>query len=167
MARLFWFAARLNAGSASEVKRHLWRYFFGLALLLATGFALWSWFRPYDWHPDPTARCQVVQTLVSKDRSFYWLEVRLKMNPMMIHDLEKKVILKTSSRAKIEAADSTFTGADPQVVSDLWFKFWLEPEDFSGPMTLFLNDGALLIKAQTGMPKLGFSGSRTFSSNQW
>jgi len=149
------------------MKRRVSKYFLCLTLLLAAGFAFWSWFRPYDWHPDPRARCQVVQAMVTRDRSFYWLEIRLKMNPMMIHDLEKKVMLESSRHEKIEAADSTFTGADTQTVTDLWFKFWLEPKDLESPLSLHLNDGILLIKAHAGAPQLAPSESLTFTSTQW
>lgn len=167
MVRLFSFADLSNAGSARRMKRQVAYVVLGLAILLAAGFAMWGWFRPYDWHADRGARCQVVQVRVSQDRSYYWLEVRLKMNPLMLHDLRKKVVLVTAQPRTLEAADSIFTRADPQIVTDLWFKFWLEPTDLEGPLTLRLNDGTLLVKATNGLPALGYSSSRTFSSNQW
>jgi hypothetical protein len=147
--------------------RRVLPFLFGLVLLLASGFALWTWFRPYDWHPDRDARCEIVQAQVTKDRSYYWLELRLKMNPIMLHDFTQKILLETVTQARLEAANSTFTGIETQAVTDIWLKFWIEPKDLAGPMTLHINEGQLSIKIRNTLPELGVSGVRTFSTNQW
>ncbi len=149
------------------MKHQLTRVCLVLALSAAAGFALWSWFRPYAWQPDPGARCQVIQTLVTRDQNYYWLEIRLKMNPNSKHDLQQKVTLETASHKNLEPADSTLRGDELSEVTDLWFKFWLEPTDLEDSLTLHINDGTLLIKSQSGKPSLEPSGHRTFNSNFW
>lgn len=149
------------------MNRQIFRIGIILALLAATTFALWSWLRPYDWHPDSAARCKVVETLLTKDHSYYWLEIRLKMNSEEVHDLQKKVVLETSDGRRIEAADSTLRHDGLSQVRDLWFKFWLESADVQGPLKLRINDGALLIKSRSGKPSLEHTEHQTYTSNQW
>ena len=135
-----------------------------VCLLAAAAFAAWSWFRPYAWHPDPEARCQVVETLVTRDQSFFWVHVHLKVNPGMTHDLLKPVRLVTASG---HALEPTFGSNEGQDTTDIWLKFWLESADLSLPLTLHLNDGTLMIKTSAGVPQLANSASRNFTTNQW
>jgi hypothetical protein len=138
-----------------------------VCLLASAAFAGWSWFRPYSWSSDPAARCKVVETLVTRDQSFFWVNVRLKVNPGAVHELLKPVRLETASGVKLEPADTTFAGNDDQPVTDLWFKFWLEEADLNGPLTLFLNDGKLSVKSGTNPPELGNSTYRNFTTDRW
>jgi hypothetical protein len=149
------------------VKRQISRIGIVLTLLSATAFALWSWLRPYDWHPDSKARCEVMETLVTRDHSYYWLEIRLKMNRGEVHDLQQKVVLETSQGRNLEPADSTLRSGDLPQVSDLWFKFWLESNDLEGPLKLRINDGTLIIKSRSGKPSLDHTEHQTYTSNQW
>ena len=138
-----------------------------LCLLLAAAFAGWMWFRPYEWRPDPAARAAVMETQLSRDQSFYWLHVHLKVNPGKAHDLEKPVWLETAAQEKHEPADSTFgaiAGTEPR---ELWFKFWLEPKDLAGPLKLHLNGGSLAVKAGSAVPVLEPSTSRNFTTSRW
>ena len=50
-------------------------------LAASAAFAGWSWFRPYAWSPDPAARCKIVGTQVTRDHSYFWVDVHLKVNP--------------------------------------------------------------------------------------
>ncbi len=138
-----------------------------MALLLSSAFAAWSWFRPYSWNPDPTARCKVVGVQLTEDRSFYWLETHLKVNPGQTHDLQKTVLLATASGQKLEPADTTFASADGQGTTEIWLKFWLEKSDLVGPLVLHLNDGKLIIKANEGSPALDGGKPKYFTSNHW
>lgn len=138
-----------------------------VCLLISAAFAAWSWFRPYAWHPDSAARCEVEESLLTRDQSFFWLDVHLKVNPGMTHDLQKPVRLQTAAGAKHEPADTTFAGQDGQGTTEIWFKFWLEPADLAGPLTLILNDGKLLIKAGDAVPNLATSTYKNFTTNQW
>ncbi len=147
--------------------RQILRYSLLVCLLVSAGFAAWSWLRPYAWHPDSAARCKVLETLVTRDRAFFWVDVHLKMNPGMTHDLQKPVFLQTAAGTKLEPADTTFGGNDGQSAAEIWLKFWLEPADLAGPLALHLNDGKLLVKANQGIPELGTSTYRNFTTNQW
>jgi hypothetical protein len=138
-----------------------------VVLCLLAGFASWVWFRPYAWNPDPDARCRVVAAQVRQDRSYYWLELHLKPMDGEGHDLMKPVRLVTSSGREIEPADTTLGGKQGGGTTDLWFKFWLEPQDFKGPLWLSINDGRLKIRNGSGVPRLGSAGTEIFPTSNW
>ena len=149
------------------MKRQTFRYSLLFCLLLSTAFAAWAWFRPYSWQSDPASHCKVVSTLVTRDTSYFWVEVHLKVNPGMTHDLQKPVRLETAGGKRLEPADTTFSGKQEQGTTDIWFKFWLESADIEGDLTLHLNDGKLIVKANPGIPQLGSSIYRNFTTNHW
>jgi hypothetical protein len=138
-----------------------------VCLIAAAGFAAWSWFRPYSWKPDPSARCEIVETLVTRDQSYFWVNVHLKVNPGSTHDLQKPVRLETSRGVKLEPADTTLGGNDIQALTEIWFKFWVEAADLEGPLTLHLNDGKLTVKSSNGVPGLADATYRNFTTNRW
>ena len=150
-----------------EVKRRKLRGILVVGLLISTVFAGWSWLRPYAWKEDPGARCKVVGVRVKQDHSYYWVDIHVKMNPGEEHDLMKPVRLSTSPGPVLEPAETTMGGDEQRGTTDLWFKFWLESENIAGPLTLRINDGELLIKKNTGMPRLGSSGFEYFVTNRW
>ncbi len=167
MVRPFSFAARLQSVSSLHVKRQILRYSLMASLLISAVFATWSWFRPYAWRSDPAARCKIVETLVTRDQSYFWIDVRLKVNPGMTHDLQKPVLLETADGATHEPADNTFGGTEGQGTTEIWFKFWLEPAHLAGPLTLHLNDGKLRIKTGNTAPELGTSTYKNFTTHHW
>jgi len=153
--------------SSVRVKRRTLRVFMMAALLISAGFAAWSWLRPYAWSVDPAANCKVVGSQVRKDASFYWLDVRLKVTPGQDHDLMKPVRLVTSTGRELEPADTTLGGTAGQGTTELWFKFWLEAADLEGPLKLRINDGSLVIRSGSGVPRLGSSNAEYFITSRW
>jgi hypothetical protein len=149
------------------VKHRIRHYFLLLVLLASFAFAGWSWLRPYSWSPDSAARCKVVETLVTQDHSYFWVNVHLKVNPGETHDLQQPVRLETSRGTRLEPADTTLVGDDTQAVSEIWLKFWLEAADLQGPLTLHLNGGKLAVKSGNGLPNLGTSSYRNFTTQNW
>lgn len=150
-----------------RVKRSTLRVFLVAALLVSTAFAAWSWLRPYAWGVDPTARCKVAGVQVRKDASFYWLDVRLKVTPGQAHDLMKPVRLITAAGRELEPADTTLGGKAGGETTDLWFKFWLESADLDGPLSLRINDGSLVIRSGSRIPRLGNSNLEYFTTSRW
>jgi hypothetical protein len=136
-------------------------------LVAATAFAAWSWFRPYAWGHEAAARGEILETLVTRDQSFFWVNVHLRVNPGMTHDLQKNVYLETARGVQLDPADTTLVGKDGQPISEIWFKFWLESSQLEGPLILHLNDGKLAIKSNSGIPDLGNSDYRNFVTNHW
>ena len=163
----FWFAVMAGIVFLFGVRRAILRKFLIVALLFCSGFAAWTWFRPYAWDVDPAARCKVVGAQVRSDLSFFWVDVHLKVTPGQSHDLLKPVRLRTADGRELEPADTTLSGADGQGTTDLWFKFWLESRDLTGPLVLRINDGTLVLKANPGMPALGSSNLEYFVTNHW
>jgi hypothetical protein len=149
------------------VSRRILRYFLIVCLIGSVGFAIWAWLRPYEWHPDPAARCRIVETMVTRDQSYHWIHVHLKVNPGAFHDLQKPVRLEDSSGKFHEPADTTFAGSDPANTTEIWFKFWLESADLTGPLVLHLNDGKLVVKAGSETPDPDASSFRNYTTNQW
>jgi hypothetical protein len=138
-----------------------------VAVVVSAAFAVWSWFRPYDWGADPAARCRVVGTQVKRDRSYFWVDVHLEMLAGQTNDLTKPVRLKTASGRELEPADTTLGGSAEGGTSDLWFKFWLESADAQGALRLGINDGELVIRSHSGPPLAGNRDSRYFTSHRW
>lgn len=136
-------------------------------LLVAVIFAAWSWLRPYEWRPDPTARCRIIGVEVTRDHANHWLLVHLKPAGTQVHDWSKPVRLVVDGSRELAPADSRMGGSPEQGISDLWFKFWLERGELDGPLRLRVNDGTLVVKAKPGEPALGISGRKYFSSNHW
>ena len=93
MARPFSFADVRQSGSFCGVPRPILRYSLMACLLAATVFGAWSWFRPYAWEPEAAARGEILETLVTRDQSFFWVNVHLKVTPGLTHDLQKNVYL--------------------------------------------------------------------------
>jgi hypothetical protein len=108
-----------------------------------------------------------VETLLTRDQSFFWVNVHLKMNPGMSHDMQKPIRLETAGGRKLEPADITLGAQDGQETTEIWVKFWLEATDLNGPLTLHLNDGKLQIKASMGIPQLETSSFKNFTTHQW
>lgn len=143
------------------------RTFLIVCLILAAAFAAWSWLRPYEWNPDPQARAKIVSTLVTRDHGYFWVATHIKFRSGQSHDLQQPVFLLAGDGKKFAPADTTF-GADPgKPGAEIWFKFWLEPADLAGPLTLQLNGGNLLVKTRGGIPKLPHGAYRNFTSNHW
>jgi hypothetical protein len=138
-----------------------------VALVLAAAFAGWAWLRPYAWMPDAAARGKVVATLVTRDASFCWVNVHLKVNSGMSHDLEKAVALETGDGRRYSPADITLAGQDIDRPEEIWFKFWLDLDELSGPLTLRLNDGSLAVKSTTGVPEIEDGRFRNFTTHRW
>jgi hypothetical protein len=143
------------------------RVFLVLALVASTVFAGWTWMRPYAWRVDPAARAKMVGAQVRKDASFYWLDIHLKVSRGQEHDLMKPVRLATAAGRELEPADTTLGGKTGEGTTDLWFKFWLETADLEGPLTLRINDGTLVIRSGSGVPRLGRSNAEYFTTSRW
>jgi hypothetical protein len=138
-----------------------------LALLIATGYAAWNGLRPYDWHPDAGARYRIAGVAVTPDHDHHWVEIHLKRAGDAGHDLAKPVRLILGSGHELQPADTSLAGGPDQGMTELWFKFWLDPGELAGPIRLRLNDGELLVKATPGEPAIGDSGRRYFNSTHW
>jgi hypothetical protein len=137
--------------------------FLRVALILSTAFALWAWFRPFEWSPDPAALCEVQGVNLTLDHSFFWVEPFLKVNAGASHDLSKPVFLMTSQGRRLEPADTTFASPDGKETREIWLKFWLDSKDIAGPLDLHLNGGKLRLKTRPGIP----TKSKYHTSNRW
>lgn len=149
------------------MRRQILRNSLLVCLLAASAFAAWSWFRPYEWHPDPTAHCAIEETLLTPDSSFFWVNVHVKLHPGASLDMTKPVLLHTASGKSHTPADITFAGPDGQAPTEIWFKFWLDSPDLTGPLTLRVNDGQLTVKSTSTIPDLGNDAYRNFTTDRW
>ncbi len=147
--------------------RNAFRMILFLGLVASCLFAAWVWFRPYAFGADPAARCKVVETLVTRDQSYYWVNIHLKVNDGVNHDLQKLVFLEVKNGIKLEPADTTFAGNDMATSREIWFRFWLENDQISSPLILHVNDGKLLVKATNNAVNLAEGEARNFTNNSW
>jgi len=165
--RLFSFYSRGKNESSAPVNPQRVRNYFRVALVLLTAFALWGWFRPYAWRPDPAARCKVAGVEVSRDGSYFWINVHLKVHDGQEHDLQKPVFLKIEGAGNLTPADTIFGGSKSHGTTDIWLKFWAEAADVAKPLSLRINDGSLRIKSSLGTPLLGDAESLHFTTHSW
>jgi hypothetical protein len=149
------------------VKRKFLRYLIAATLVASSAFAAWSWLLPYAWAPDPAAGCEIRETLVRRDNSYYWLDVHLEISPGSSYDLQKPVVMETGAGNKLKPADVTVGSIDGKEPDEIWFKFWLEQNDLAGPLTLRINEGSLIVRSGSGSPDLGGSGYRNFTTIRW
>lgn len=154
-------------GSLGGVKRKPLRIVLVTLLVISAAFAAWAWLRPYQWGADGGARCRVVGCQVRRDVSNHWLDIHLKVIPGQKHDLELPVRLLTAEGRSIEPAQTTLSDDQQKVIRELWFKFWMEKDDFSGPLDLSINGGRLSIRTGRGEPQLGMADGRYFITNHW
>jgi hypothetical protein len=138
-----------------------------VALIGSAGFAAWSWMRPYAWSVDSKARCRIAGVQVKRDLSNYWLDLHLKLNEGMDHDLSKPVRLITASGKEYNADDTTLSGDKGRPITEIWLKFWLDAADFVGPLKLRINEGELDVRTGTGVPPLDSSEIRYFPTHKW
>ena len=138
-----------------------------VGLLIASGYAAWNWWRPYDWHPDAGARYRIVGVVVTRDHDHHWVDVQLKRAGEAGHDLTKPVRLVLAGGRELEPADTRLGGGPDEGMAELGFKFWLDPGDLAGSLRLRLNEGELRVKTSSGEPALGLSGRKYFNSTDW
>lgn len=137
-----------------------------LMLAVASAVAVWQWWRPYDWKSDPAARFAIAHASVSRDHSFYWLDLYLKRTGEA-HDLAKPVRLALADGRELEPAETTFEGDAGDATRALGFRFWLEDRDFAGPLQLRINDGSLRVRQRSGPPVKASKSSAHFTTSDW
>ena len=153
-------------GSPVDVSRKTFRYVLLGLMLISAAFAGWSWLRPYEWSPDPEARCRIVGCQVVQDHSNYWVNLHLEITEGE-HDLQQKIVLLTADGRELEAADTTLRPGSERQISSIWVNFWVETKDLEGPLALRINDGKLTVRSGSGVPKLRSKGSRYFVTHGW
>ena len=149
------------------MKRQMIRLSLAVLVVALTALAAKVWTAKYDSDPDPKARFVVTEALVSKDRSYRWVELHLKKSGEADHDLRKPVRLVTADGTGHEPADTTFAGSPERGFTDIWFKFWLTEADLEGSLTLRINEGELRVKRSEGAPTFGSDGETVFKSADW
>jgi hypothetical protein len=137
-----------------------------LMLAVASAVAAWQWLRPYQWSSDPAARFQIAHASVTRDHSFYWLDLYLKRSGGD-HDLAKPVRLLLADGRELEPAETTFEGDAGNATRALGFRFWLEDRDFAGPLQLRINDGLLQVRTRSGPPAGADASSAHFTTSDW
>jgi len=149
------------------MKRQLMRILIAALLVAVTFLAVKLWTGEYDRKPDPQARYRIEAAQLDLDRSFVWLEIHLRKNGEMNHDMLQPVMLVTADGTRHEPADTTFTGTPEKGFSDIWLKFWLEINDLEGEIDLQMNGGTLRVKTNEGAPATDKEGKAVLRSADW
>ena len=158
---------RLPEVPLGGVKHSRFRKFLFILLGLSVVFALASMVIPYDLRPDGAARFHLEDVVLKRDRSNYWLTLHLQKSGDAPHDFQKPVRLLTASGRELEPADTTFAGDAGPGIREIWFKFWLDPADLDGPLSLQLNDGRLRVRTSDKPPRMADGLVRTFITHYW
>lgn len=136
-------------------------------LILVSAFAGWTWFRPYEWRPDPAARFRILQSRVSRDHGYAWLDVYLQRTGEALHDPAQPILLKNPAGRTYAPADTTLSSQDGESTTDILVRFWLESGDLDTPLSLQINGGTLRVKSTAGAPKTGTDGKAVYISHSW
>jgi hypothetical protein len=149
------------------MKRQLLRLSIAALLVAVTFLAVMLWTGKYESDPDPRARYKIQSAQLERDRSYVWLEIHLRKNGEMNHDMLQPVLLVTADGTEHEPADTTFAGSPEKSFSEIWFKFWLEITDLQGEIDLRMNGGELRVKTNKGAPSTDKSGKAVLKSADW
>ncbi|WP_226895027.1 hypothetical protein [Luteolibacter marinus] len=136
-----------------------------VCLVISLAFAGWEWLRPYESGSDPAARFRIAHASVTRDHRNLWLDLYLKHTGGEPHDLGKPVDLQLADGRSIEPAGTTLEGETGTTA--IGFRFWLDEADFSGPMSLRINDGTLSVRSGSGVPDGGDGSPRFFTTRNW
>jgi hypothetical protein len=156
-------------------RRHL---FFLILALPTLGIAIWQWWpRPYDPAQDTSASCRIDFTRLTRDLSYHWLDVHLKVDDPQSFQLDRRWQLETSADARRQPAGLTLEGSGSKVDSPdspgmalteaLTVRFWLEPGDLDGPLTLLIGEARLPIRHGRDTPALDDGEARLFRDSDW
>lgn len=148
------------------MKRNQIRVALWTALLISSLFALWVWFRPYDWRTDSAARGRITGVSLTRDHQNHWCDVRVHFPEDHPHDLLKAVWLQTADGKRMEPANTTLTQPSDRG-QDVVFRFWLEPEQLKSTLSLHLNQGSLRVKSTLGEISMADRESRYFTHHAW
>lgn len=139
--------------------------------------AIWMWFRPYDWSRDGNVGAKVEFVQIRRDKSFYWLDMRIDVDRPDQYDFHQPIHLVLENGKKIDPASMALEGkgdGEIQAYGDtienlekISLKFWLEESDFQGPMNLEINGGDLRVRSKSGTPQLEDSEQTTYHTVRW
>ncbi|MBK1883310.1 hypothetical protein JIN85_12860 [Luteolibacter pohnpeiensis] len=125
------------------------------------------WFMPYDWKADSAARFKVEATQITRDHSYFWLDVHLVKSGSEPHVKEKPVWLQGKDGEKLDSVGVTFGTDKDGEVSEIWYKFWVPESAFHGPLTLHLNEGELTIRSHADVPSLEEGQIKVYRTKYW
>ncbi len=127
------------------------------ALLGAAAFAAWAWFRPYEIAVDPAAGCRIAAASVTRDHTFYWLDLELEIQPDFPSAAATDAILVTAGGKSIR----------PSAVDRALLRFWLDSAELSAPLVLRIHRGRLTVKSTTGLPEIPDRATLAFRTHRW
>jgi hypothetical protein len=136
-------------------------------LLVAAGWAVYRHTRPYDPGAEAAGGISVVGASLTRDRSFYWLQVDLDGMPAF-DTVPPKLLLRGSNRRTHEPA--TWAWPDRPAAGETGrasVRFWLDSRDLDATLVIENDAGTLDVKRSTGIPPLKDGRSRRFRSPDW
>lgn len=139
-------------------------------LIPVLAFAGWQWLRPYSWDTPGNSPADIQFARLTRDRSYHWLDLRLKLTEPGPFAFDQPIELVTTGDRAIAPAEVTLEGSSAeQRYHHVALKFWLEPGDLNGPLDLKLNGATLPVRARIGAgePDLADGESEFFHTDRW
>lgn len=136
-------------------------------IALFASYTAWEWLRPYEWKPDPQAKAEIVGVELTRDHSFYWLEVHARASDGKSLDLTRPARLVVDGGRELMPADTRLEGSAEKGFREVRFKFWLDSQDLEATLALALHEGMLTVKSSRQVPVLKEGKTRYFTSHRW
>jgi hypothetical protein len=123
--------------------------------------------RPYDPGAAPVGGISVLGASLTRDRSFYWLDLDLDgVAPR--NGAPPKLSLRGANGRRLDPA--TWSWPDATMKGELAqgsVRFWLDSRDLAGTLALETGRGPLDVKRSAGIPKVKDGRARQFRSPNW
>jgi hypothetical protein len=126
--------------------------------MAAAAFAMWAWLRPYNAASDPGAGCRVGSAALTRDHSFYWLNLDMKSDRPISAD---SAALLTAGGKSLRPTDAGPGGEGALL------RFWLDSTDLAGPLRLGVGNGRLVVKSTSGVPEMADGATLVFRNHRW
>jgi len=138
-----------------------------VALAAAGTWLAFRMTRPYDPGAEPVGGISVVGASLTRDRSFYWLNVELD-GVASLQSIPPDLHIRGFNGRRLDPAtwswpEATVRGAQARAN----VRFWLDSRDLGATLAIETAAGSLDVKRSKGIPKVADGKTRRFRSPTW
>lgn len=140
-----------------------------LVLVLLIGllsYPAWLALRPYSSQSSDSDRAEISQAKLTRDESFFWLDLQLQGKKSLI-EIDYPIFLIGTRDIQIDVAETIIHRRPDQSINTIKFKFWLDRDELSGPLSLQFGADNLEVRTRSLIPRLENNSSKTFRTSAW